>query len=600
MKTPVRLVAAALVLAVSATLGPALPASANTTKPPVPAELAGLPQIEVGYGQSVTLQLAGDPPDFEHPVSCGELGCVYNYMAWALPPGSVASAGCTATSMSCTFAYYASGFGDKDEAWKKATGAHMQGSFTISSTSWAVLGSVGKYTVYPELWFLSGDPDQFASGRTIYLVRSGSSPDVSTCSTGFGDPNSQAIDDCLKLSGSSGARNLPEGSTWTVYGTLLSGGSGAVTALPGISGFPSKTFTVTGDNLFGTEARITHTARPTLDVAITGLPPTLAVNQTVPVTVTVTATGGAGGRIDGITFPRGIITGGPNWPIEDVITVDSVVPAVAPFSLDAGQSKAFTVTLRGVEPGTGAFVGSSVSGTTDEGQSRGKNSTTLHLDVVDDGTPPPPVDPPDEPADAPQPPLLTTASGGAPGLVSGTVSGTPGTTVQVQLATAPPAPACPRLMAGSGITSAGSVSVTLPASGTGTFSRSVPLSTGRWVYGTTVAGARTSDVSACRSVGKAAASVALALARKKIVVGQQGKVTVTVKSSGIVPTGKVTIREGRKVLGTAKLKAGDKGKVTITLARRPAGKHTLVATYAGSDAVGPATSQEVVLTVKAP
>jgi hypothetical protein len=591
-----RLLAGALGLALSVVVALPVPASANTVKPPVPAELAGLQQIEVTYGESVTLQLAGEPPDFETPVTCGELGCVYNTMAWSLPAGSAPTAGCTATSMSCTFGYFASGFGDKDEAWKKATGAHMQGSFTVSSTSWAVLGTVGKYTTFPELWFLAGDPDQSASGRTIYLVRGGTTPDVSTCSTGLGDPNSQAIDDCLKISGSSGARNLPEGSTWTVYGTLVSGGTGPVTSLPGISGFPSKTFTITGDNLAGTEARVTHVPRPTLSVAVTGLPASLALHESTTVQVTVSATGGQGGQVTGITFPRGILTSGPGSSLETALEVVSPTTLPAPFSLSSGQSQTFDVTVKGVEARTNVFVSSQASGTTDEGLGRSHDATAVKTNVVDDGTPPPPDDPGD-PVDAPEPPVLTTAVGGAPGSVTGTVSGAPGSTVEVRLATAPPSAACPRLMAGAGIVAAGSVKVVLPASGTATFASAGPIAPGHWVYGTAVVASRTSDVSACRQAALAPATVRLVLAKKKIKVGTRGKATVTVKANGLVPTGKVTIREGKKVLGTARLKAGDRGKVTITLRQRPNGKHTIVASYAGSDTVASGTSRAVVLTV---
>jgi hypothetical protein len=592
-----RLLGAALGLALAAVLALPVPAAANTTKPPVPAELAGLQQIEVTYGQSVTLQLTGEPPDFVTPVSCGELGCVYNTMAWSLPTGSAPTAGCTATSMACTFSYFASGFGDKDEAWKKATGAHLQGSFTVSSTSWAVLGTVGKYTTFPELWFLAGDPDQSASGRTIYLVRGGTAPDVSTCSTGVGDPNSQAIDDCLKISGSSGARNLPEGSTWTVYGTLLSGGTGPVTSLPGITGFPSKSFTVTSDNLAGTEARVTHVARPTLSVTVTGLPANLALHDTTTVQVTVTAIGGQGGQVTGITFPRGILTSGPNSSLETALEVVSPTTLPAPFSLSSGQSQTFDVTVKGVEARTNVFVSSQATGTTDEGIGRSQNATAVKTNVVDDGTPPPPDDP-EDPVVAPEPPVVTAAVGGAPGSITGTVTGTPGSTVEVRLATAPPSAACPRLMAGAGIVSAGTVTVVVPGSGTATFASAVPLDPGHWVYGTAVVTSRTSDVSACRQAALAPATVGLALAKKKIKAGKRGKATVTVKANGLVPTGKVTIREGRKVLGTATLKVSDKGKVTITLKKRPLGKHTIVATYAGSGAVAAGMSAAVVLTVK--
>src|SRR5690606_25354260 len=154
-------------------------------------------------------------------------------------------------------------------AWKKVTVAHMTGPFTVSSTSYALLGSVGKYTTYPTLLFPAGDPDAAATGLRVYLVRSGSTPDVSTCSTALGDPNSQSVPDCMLVIGSSGARTLPDGSTWTILGSLTAATSGPVAPSPG---FGPTTFTVSGDNLFGAPVQSWHVPRPTLAVAVTGLP----------------------------------------------------------------------------------------------------------------------------------------------------------------------------------------------------------------------------------------------------------------------------------------------------------------------------------------
>lgn len=580
----------------AASLVLAAPATANTIKPPVPPELAGLQQIEVDYGQSVTLQFTGTPPDFEHPVSCGDLGCIYNYIGWGLPPGSGATSGCGATDVSCTFTYTPWGFGDNGEAWQKATVAHMQGQFPVSSTSYAILSTVGKYTTYPELMFPAGDPDTFAAGRTIYMVRGGTAPDASTCSSALGDPNTQAIPDCLVISGSGGARNLPQGSTWTIYGSLTSGGTGPVSQLAGIAGFAPKSFTVAGDNVYGAPVRLTHVTRPTLNVTVTGLPATLALNHTAVVHVTVTAVGGQGGQVTGITFPRGLLTSGAS-SLETALQIVSPASAPAPFSLSNGQSRTIDVTIKGVEVRNNVFVSSQANGTTDEGQSRSQTAPAVKTNVTDDGPPPPPVDP-DGPGDAPQPPVITTAAGGAPGVIQGTVTGAPGSTVQVQLATAASSESCPRLMTGAGVASAGALTVAIPASGTAAFSQAGSLAPNSWAYGTTVAGSKTSDVSSCRRVSQAPATVGIVLAKKKISVGKRGKATVTVTASGLVPTGKITVREGKRVLGTATLTAGHRGRITIKLSKRPKGKHTLTATYAGSADVASSTSKAVVLTVK--
>ena len=583
------LLAAALSAAVL--LLPATPVSANTTRPPLPPELAGLTQLEVGYGQAVTLQFTGTPPDFEHPVICGELGCVYNTIGWGLPPGSTPTSGCGPQDTACTFTYTPPGYGDNAETWQKATVAHLQGSSTVSSTSYAILGTVGRYTVYPELIFPTGDPDEYALGRSIFLVRGGTTPDASSCSSGGGGPTG-ADPDCMVIAGASGARNVPEGSTWTIYGSLASA-SGAVT---GLAGFTPKTFTVTGDNLLGSPVRITHVTRPSLAVTVSDLPTTIPLNHTATVHVTVTAVGGQAGEISSVTFPRGLLTSGPNSSLETALQIVSPTSAPGPFTLTSGQSQSFAVTVKGVQARTNVFVSSQATGTTDEGQDRIQNAPTLKTNVVDDGTPPP--DEPDDPAAAPAPPVIATASGGAPGTLSGTVSGAPGSTVQVRLATAAASASCPRLMSGAGITTLGMLTVAIPGSGTASFSHSTSLAPNSWAYGTTVASSKTSDVSACRRVGQAPATVGLALAKKKVKAGKRGRATVTVAASGLPAAGTVTVREGTRIVGTATLTPGDRGRVTIRLSARPKGKHTLIASYAGSADVVAATSSAVVLIVK--
>ncbi|HYF72477.1 MAG TPA: Ig-like domain repeat protein [Nocardioides sp.] len=88
-----------------------------------------------------------------------------------------------------------------------------------------------------------------------------------------------------------------------------------------------------------------------------------------------------------------------------------------------------------------------------------------------------------------------------------------------------------------------------------------------------------------------------ALAQKKITTKQNGVVTVTVSANGVKPTGDVEIREGREVVGTGRLKTGDKGVITIGLDRLPKGAHDLKAVYVGSRSVKASSSPTVTLTV---
>lgn len=85
-------------------------------------------------------------------------------------------------------------------------------------------------------------------------------------------------------------------------------------------------------------------------------------------------------------------------------------------------------------------------------------------------------------------------------------------------------------------------------------------------------------------VAKAAAKVT-AKAKKKIKAGKRGKVTVKVKAPGVTPTGKVTVKFGKKKV-TKKLNR--KGKVTIKSPKLKRGKYKVAVNYKGSTTVSKA------------
>lgn len=87
------------------------------------------------------------------------------------------------------------------------------------------------------------------------------------------------------------------------------------------------------------------------------------------------------------------------------------------------------------------------------------------------------------------------------------------------------------------------------------------------------------------------------LARRSVTTKQNGQVVVTVSAKGVKPTGDVEVREGRKVVGEAGLKAKDKGQITIVLDRLPRGAHELKAYYLGSADLKESTSKSFTLTV---
>ena len=63
------------------------------------------------------------------------------------------------------------------------------------------------------------------------------------------------------------------------------------------------------------------------------------------------------------------------------------------------------------------------------------------------------------------------------------------------------------------------------------------------------------------------------------------------------PTGVVKIYAGRKLVGKVLLKAGAGGAARIRIAKLPAGRYKLRATYAGTTGVSSSASKRIVLRV---
>ncbi|WP_167002111.1 Ig-like domain repeat protein [Mumia sp. ZJ430] len=102
------------------------------------------------------------------------------------------------------------------------------------------------------------------------------------------------------------------------------------------------------------------------------------------------------------------------------------------------------------------------------------------------------------------------------------------------------------------------------------------------------ASTKPSSTSARLVVAKASAKVGASVATKKIVAKKtKAKVRVTVRATGVTPTGKVAVYLGKRKLGTATLRGG---KATIKLKALPkAGKAKLSIRYLGSSTVNKAT-----------
>jgi hypothetical protein len=101
------------------------------------------------------------------------------------------------------------------------------------------------------------------------------------------------------------------------------------------------------------------------------------------------------------------------------------------------------------------------------------------------------------------------------------------------------------------------------------------------------------------SVTKATSTTVLT-PRSAIPKGKGANVAVSVTARGVAaPTGTITIRYGKTVVGTATLSAAAKGATTVGVAGfRNAGSYPLTVTYSGNGSIGASTSKAVTLKVK--
>lgn len=90
------------------------------------------------------------------------------------------------------------------------------------------------------------------------------------------------------------------------------------------------------------------------------------------------------------------------------------------------------------------------------------------------------------------------------------------------------------------------------------------------------------------------------LVRATVLVGDRGKVKITVAPTGTKPTGAVVVKEGRSKVGSATLRATHRGEIAVTLDKLPRGSHDLKVSYLGSRVHQGSTSAKLTLTVKAP
>lgn len=158
----------------------------------------------------------------------------------------------------------------------------------------------------------------------------------------------------------------------------------------------------------------------------------------------------------------------------------------------------------------------------------------------------------------------------------------------------------------SGLVATGSVTVkdgstvvgrgTLSAASRGTLRVPVvPRSAGARTYTVVFGG---SGSVAARSlavrIGVAKARPAISLTpRGTVKAKRKSKVAVRVSAVGVVPTGRIVVRSGSKIVGVATLVTRDRGLRTVTIKGLPRGRRALTVSYAGSPQVSGATVKRV-------
>jgi len=115
------------------------------------------------------------------------------------------------------------------------------------------------------------------------------------------------------------------------------------------------------------------------------------------------------------------------------------------------------------------------------------------------------------------------------------------------------------------------------------------------VSGTKSGYTSTSIKSASRTVPKLDSKTTLTLGYLQAKVATSAKVAV--KAATLPPVGTVSIRANGKVVGSAKLKASNKGKIVVRIKGLSPGKFTILATFDGSDQINKSKSDLYLISI---
>lgn len=479
------------------------PVGATIPPPPTAAEMGvvSVATTQTTNGGVVTLTTSLNAPapyNLGDPVSCGSFGCIGYGLAWQIGSGMgfAVESGCTAVSTTCVLRYTPNFVA---QGWWAEVKVSMYLGQTLASEvyGYAIYAPPVAHTVRVRPVNAAGVPMNISA--SMYLVRSGYNPLASDCVA----PNTvvaalPSVPSCIVLDkywyNDHWVATVPRSSgTWSV---IVAPPDPTKELRSQTTAWKPRDVAVSTDNV---ETTVTPEVFPSLQVSFS--PPTLQVlrGEVNTVRITVEATQGKG-ALTGVrpSFAAGLaLSAGAS--IEAVGSMTPVVPADG-FTFAAGQKRTFTVAVRGLTDGERTFS-APFSGRNEAGITTWATNT-LPVSVLPPGSPTTSTLPPTGGGNAPQPPRITEVtrdpgSGRVPGVVIGTVTGTPGASVKVDVAAHA---RCTRVMSGTGVSVVGSVTVKIGSQGTGSFRVRGKVAGGESVYGTVVAGGTRSDVSSCRTV----------------------------------------------------------------------------------------------------
>jgi hypothetical protein len=449
------------------------------------------------------------------PESCGDAGCIWNSISWRPESGAPITtvSGCGPRDVACTVRLGAlPEAGDSAERWIVMYAEHFRGRFPQEGVAHAFYVQPRFYPVRLDAVGPDGAPRGVELGETAYAVKAGSSATAGTCLDvdwiwPLLGQASFSVPDCVTLRRHNGYGTEGQGfegylpvdsGAWTIVAAPRGDAAAALTSRP--SQYRATSVSPTGDDIV---APLVQERRPVARVRVEPQSSFMQVGTVQDIRVTIDAEEGDAGSLELLFGDPTVLDVSPvaegEPPMLEVVDVLEGLPP-DPIPLADGESRTFTVRVRGLNPGS-MFVGAEVSGFNDLGDpAPGSDGRQITVSLPGgDGS----IEPPTIAAAVARP------DGGG---VAGSLTGDPGATMGVTLWTAPATAdgGCARGVTGPDVTLLGSSDVTVAPDGTAAFALGADLVEGWQVYGVAASGPTASDVSRCVTVTSGVPSVRIA------------------------------------------------------------------------------------------